>query len=195
MFDESGYDTGPTTVLPGPSPYDAATDEPVERARPGWHAGADLGLLVLRLVVGVLFIAHGLQALFGWFQGAGIDGTADQLRGYGFTNATAMAWLNGLSELVGGTFVALGLFTPAGAAAILGVMASAIWVKFNGNDFAGKVELESVYAAAAFAILFAGPGRVSLDRPTPWYRNAAAYGVVFLLIAAAATVAVLIVFR
>jgi putative oxidoreductase len=194
-FDETGFSSSTTTALPG----EPRTDEELEalggRPRAGWHAGADIGLLALRLVVGPLFIAHGLQKLFGWFQGDGIDGTADLLAGFGYTHTTTLAWATGLSELVGGTFLTLGLFTPAGAAAILGVMANVIAIKFNRNDFAGAVELEAVYAAAAFALLFAGPGRVSLDRPTPWYRYAGAFGVVFLLIAAAAAVTVLVVLR
>ena len=201
-FDESGFDGGETTTIFSDTPaYDALTEEAPERARAaGWHAGLDLGLLVLRLVLGGLFVAHGLQKLFGWFQGDagvnGINGTVKLIEGFGFhSHTTVLAWATGLTELVGGTLVLLGLFTPAGAAAILGLMGSAIWVKFNGNDFAGRVELESIYAAAAFALLFTGPGRVSLDRPTPWYRHTSAFGVIFFLLAAAAAVTTLMVFR
>jgi putative oxidoreductase len=194
-FDTSGYSGAETTVLPDTSSYDPFNDVTTKPAGPLWHAGADLGLLVLRLVLGALFIGHGLGQLFGWFQGDGLDGTEQLLASFGFSNTTALAWVTGVTGLVGGVFVLLGLFTPAGAAAMLGLMGSAIWVKFNGNDFAGRVELEAIYAAAAFAILFAGPGRVSLDRPTPWYRNASAFGVVFFIIAAGAMVTMLLVFR
>jgi putative oxidoreductase len=195
-FDTSGYSTSDTTVLPDTSTYDPFNDDSAAKpAGPLWHAGADLGLLVLRLVLGALFIAHGLGRLFGWFQGGGLSGTEQLLAGFGFTNTGVLAWVTGVTELVGGVFVLLGLFTPVGAAAILGLMGTAIWVRFNGNDFAGRVELEAIYAAAAFAILFAGPGRVSLDRPTPWYRNASAFGVVFFVLAVGAMVTMLIVFR
>jgi putative oxidoreductase len=198
-FDDTDYGSQ-TTVLPGSSPYDSFTDETttvIDRPRKAatWHAGADLGLLVLRVTLGALFIAHALQQLFGWFQGDGLTGTANLLAHFGYHNTAILAWVTGLSQLVGGTFVLLGLFTPIGAAAILGVMANAIIVKFHGSDFAGGVELESIYAAAAFAILFAGPGRVSLDRPTPWYRYNYAFGVVFFVIAIGATVTFLLVFR
>jgi putative oxidoreductase len=195
-FDTSGFSSAETTVLPDTSSYDPFTDETATKpAGPVWHAGADLGLLILRVVLGGLFIAHGLGQLFGWFQGPGLGGTEDLLRGFGFHDVTVLAWVTGVTGLVGGVFVLLGLFTPAGAAAMLGLMGSAIWVKFNGNQFAGSVELESIYAAAAFAVLFAGPGRVSLDRPTPWYRNASAFGVVFFIIAVGAVVTMLLVFR
>lgn len=193
--DDDAFSTEPTSVLPSSSPYDGFPDEAPAVRKNGWHAGADLGLLVLRLVLGGLFIAHALQHLFGWLQGRGLDGMADQLARFGYSNNTILAWVTGLTELVGGTFVLLGLFTPAGAAAILAVMANAIVVKFNVDLFAGGVELESIFAASAFAVLFAGPGRISLDRPTPWYRNASAFGVVFFLLAAAASVTMLLVFR
>jgi putative oxidoreductase len=195
-FDTTGYSSAETTVLPDTSSYDPFNDEVATKtAGPVWHAGADLGLLVLRIVLGGLFIAHGLGQLFGWFQGPGLDGTEQQLASFGFSNTTALAWVTGVTGLVGGVFVLLGLFTPIGSAAMLGLMGSAIWVKFDGGFFAGHVELESIYAAAAFAILFAGPGRVSLDRPTPWYRNASAFGVVFFIVAVGAMVAMLVVFR
>jgi putative oxidoreductase len=201
-YDESAYGASDDTTIFGTPAYDGLTEEtPPERAgEAGWHAGLDLGLLVLRLVLGGLFVAHGLQKLFGWFQSDGtvdgINGTVKLLEGFGFhDHTTLLAWITGVTELAGGTLIVLGLFTPAGAAAILGLMGSAIWVRFNGHYFAGRVELESMYAAAAFALLFIGPGRVSLDRPTPWYRHASAFGVVFFLLAAAASVTMLVVFR
>lgn len=195
MFDESGYSSAPTTMLPGSSPFDEEAAEVAEERRARWHGGADFGLLVLRLVVGALFIAHGLQKLFGWFNGDGINGTADLLAGFGYRETTILAWVTGVTELTGGALLVLGLFTPIGAAAILGVMANVLVVKADMDMFAANVELESVYAAAAFALLFAGPGRVSLDRPTHWYRYAPAYGFVFLLVSAAASVTMLLVFR
>jgi putative oxidoreductase len=196
-FDDGEFSSQTTTVLPGADPYDGFTeDAPVAGPKPaGWHAGADLGLLVLRVTLGALFIGHALQQLFGWFHGTGLDGTSATLAHFGYHSTSILAWVTGLTQLVGGTFVLLGLFTPIGAAAILGVMANVIIVKINGNDFAGGVELESIYAAAAFTILFAGPGRISLDRPTPWYRHVPAFGVAFFLVAAAATTTMLLVFR
>jgi putative oxidoreductase len=201
--DEGGFGGGAeTTTLFSDTPaYDALTEDDRPQPSPAsWHGGLDLGLLVLRLVLGGLFIAHGLQKLFGWFQGStglnGINGTVKVLETFGFhSHTTLLAWITGTTELVGGTLVLLGIFTPAGAAAILGLMGSAIWVKYNGHEFVGNVEVESIYAAAAFALLFTGPGRVSLDRPTPWYRHTPAWGTVFFLIAAAASVTMVVVFR
>jgi putative oxidoreductase len=91
--------------------------------------------------------------------------------------------------------VVLGLFFPVGAAAILAVMANVIVVKGNWNQFLGGVELEMIYAAAAFGLLFAGPGRVALDRHTPWWRRAPLFGLIFLVIAAGLSVVTLVVWR
>lgn len=195
LFDGNEYSDAPTTILPGSFDYEPVTEEPPGRKPPGWHAGADLGLLVLRLVVGGMFIAHALQHLFGWFAGDGINGLAKTVGALGFNHTTLLAWIAGFTELAGGMLVLLGLFTPIGAAALLWLMANVIVAKFNGHFFAGDVETESVYAAAAFALLFAGPGRVSLDRHTPWYRNVLAFGVVFFVIAVGAAVTTLLVFR
>jgi putative oxidoreductase len=195
LFDGNEYSDAPTTILPGSFDYEPVTEEPPGRKPPGWHAGADLGLLVLRLVVGAMFIAHALQHLFGWFAGDGINGMSKTLSELGYNHTPLLAWITGFTELVGGVLVLLGLFTPIGAAALLGLMANVIITKFNGHLFAGDVELESVYAAAAFTLLFAGPGRVSLDRSTPWYRNVLAFGVVFFVIAAGVAVTMLLVFR
>jgi putative oxidoreductase len=197
LFDEGGYSSAETTVLPNPSSmYDEPSDsEVVARRRPGWHVGADLGLLLLRLALGGLFIAHGLRSLFGLFGGGGISDVADTMTSFGFSNPTLLAWVTGVCELAGGTLVLLGLFTPIGAAMILGVMANVVIVSFNTGEFVGGVELEWIYGGAALALLFAGPGRISLDRPTPWYRNAAAFGALGLVLAAGATVLTLLVFR
>ncbi len=170
-------------------------EEVVEREPHTWHFGADLGLLVLRVVVGALFVGHGLQKVFGLMQGPGIDGFARVLTGFGFEQATLLSWATGITELVAGALLVLGLFTPAAAAAVLGVMANAIWVRVDVDQFAGAVELEVVYAAAAFALLFAGAGRISLDRSTPWFRRAPAFGFLFLLLAAGLTVLTLVVLR
>jgi putative oxidoreductase len=204
-FDDAGYSSSsaPTTYVP-----DVAVDEDeFERPKPGWHAGADIGLLVLRLGLGGAFILAGLQKLFGLFGGPGINGFAGELGQSGFNQTTLLAWVTGVSELGGGALLVLGLFSQFGAAAILGVMANVLFFKItggatffgkgSGNYLAGQggFELEAIYAVAAFALMFTGPGRVSIDRPTPWYRHPGAIGFISLLLAAGATAVTLFVFR
>jgi putative oxidoreductase len=197
-FGQYDFTQGATQIIKAPGAQDDADDDgdydPFDDARrthpASWHGGADVGLLVLRLSLAVLFVAHGVQHLFGWLNGPGIGGTEKMLAGFGFDHTTLLAWLNGGTEILGGVLLGLGLFTPAGAAAVIGLMACAIAVRADVNLFAAGVELEIIYAAAAFAILFAGPGRMALDRHTPWYRKAPTFGVIFLVIALGAAAGV-----
>ena len=196
MFDEDdAYTSAPTTNFSSfddESPLEASAKE----RTPEWHRGLDLGLLVLRLAIGALFIAHGTDKLFGWFNdGMGMEATKQMLTGFGYTEPGALALVVALSETAGGLLVILGLFFPAGAAALLGVMANVIVVKGDWNLFLGDVELEMMYGAAALALLFTGPGRFALDRHTHWWRKAPVYGFVFLILAAGLTVVTLVVFR
>ena len=196
MFDDDdAYTSEPTTDFSSydhESPLEASAKE----RTPEWHRGLDFGLLVLRLAIGAFFVAHGTDKLFGWFNdGMGMEATRQMLTGFQFTEPGLLAWVVALSETVGGVLVILGLFFPAGAAALLGVMANVIVVKADWSLFLGDVELEMTYAAAAFAMLFAGPGRFALDRHTHWWRKAPVYGFVFLILAAGLTVVTLVVFR
>jgi putative oxidoreductase len=192
--DDGGYSDAQTTTFGGLDDS-AATTAPVRRA-PEWHRGLDIGLLVLRLALGSFFVAHGLDKLFGWFnEGMGMDATRQMLSGFGFTEPGALTWVVALSETIGGVLVILGLFFPAGAAALLGVMVNVIVVKGEWNIFLGGVELEMTYAAAAFALLFTGPGRFAIDRHTHWWRKAPVYGFVFLVLTAGLSVVTLVVFR
>ncbi|HVK20498.1 MAG TPA: DoxX family protein [Actinokineospora sp.] len=183
----SGYDDATTALT---TEDDVAVREPHQ-----WHFGADLGLLVLRVTLGALVVGHGLQKVFGIMQGPGINGFAQWLTSLGFEQATLLAWVTGITELVSGSLLILGLFTPAAAAGVLGVIANAIWVQVDIKEFAGAVEKETLYAAAAFALLFAGAGKISLDRNTPWFRRAPAFGFIFLLLAAGLSVVTLVVMR
>ncbi|MEU4762666.1 DoxX family protein [Actinosynnema sp. NPDC023794] len=193
-FDASGYTPIADLDDKPASHYDTFEDD--ERKPFGWTAGADIGLLVLRLALGGAFVMHGLQKVFGLFGGPGIDGFAQYLQSTGFREARILAWVTGITELGGGALLVLGLFTPLAAAGVLGVMANVIALKYRGGFFAPNgVELEAVYAAMAFATLFAGPGRAALDYNRSWFRHPLLSGFICLVIAAGATAATLYVFR
>ena len=85
----------------------------------------DIGLLILRLVIGTLFIGHGTQKLFGWWNGGGPAGTARFFDQVGFRPAPPLAIVAGLTETGGGSLITLGLLTPLGAAGVIGVMTAA----------------------------------------------------------------------
>src|SRR5438105_2161032 len=87
-----------------------------------------LGLLVLRVGLGLTVSAHGAQKLFGWYGGSRIAGFSAHLDRMGLIPATFWAWIAALSEFVGGLLVALGLLGPLGCFAVMGAMSMAIWL-------------------------------------------------------------------
>jgi putative oxidoreductase len=123
------------------------------------------GMLLLRIVVGTLFIGHGTRKLFGWFGGDGRQGTAELVGSLRYHPPKTVAILLGLAETVGGTLLLLGLLTPVGTALIVGVMVSAILVVHAPKgvwNTDGGLELPLVYIFASLAAALA-PGRFSLD--------------------------------
>jgi putative oxidoreductase len=126
----------------------------------------DLVLLVLRVVVGLLFVGHGTQKLFGWFGGHGLAGTGGFFESLGLRPGRVHAFAGGLGEAGGGLLLALGLLTPIGAAAIIGVMTVAIIVVHLSKGVwvtNGGFEYNLVLMSVAFALAGVGPGSWSLD--------------------------------
>ncbi len=126
-----------------------------------------IGLLILRLVVGLSLAAHGAQKLFGWFGGYGIAGTGQFLEQLGFRPGRVHAAQAGLAEVLGGLFLAAGFLTPAAAAAVVAVMlVAAVSVHVKSGFFAhnGGYEYTLVLGGAALALAFTGPGAFSLDQ-------------------------------
>lgn len=126
----------------------------------------EIGLLILRVVVGALFVGHGTQKLFGWFGGPGPDGTGQFFGALGYPRGRQMGQLAGAAETGGGFLLLLGLATPLGAAAIIGVMLNAALGPHLANGLwntDGGYELPLVFASCAIALAFTGPGAISLD--------------------------------
>jgi putative oxidoreductase len=126
----------------------------------------DIGLLILRLVVGLTLAAHGAQKLFGWFGGYGLAGTGGFLEQLGFRPGKVQAFLAGAAELGGGLLLAAGLATPVAAPLIITVMLVAVVSVHLPKGFFvtnGGYEYNLVLAAAALAFAFVGPGLYSLD--------------------------------
>lgn len=126
----------------------------------------DIGLLILRLVLGLTLAAHGAQKLFGWFGGYGLAGTGGFLEKLGFRPGKLQAFVAGLAEFAGGLLLAAGLATPFAAAAIITVMVVAIGSVHLSKGFFianGGYEFNLLIIAAALALAFVGPGEYSLD--------------------------------
>jgi putative oxidoreductase len=129
-------------------------------------ASVDVGLLVLRVLVGVTFSLHGFQKLLGWFGGGGLDGTASWFRSLGFGGGRVAAVMAGSGEIAGGLGLALGLLTPLAAAAMVGVMTVAALVNHADNGFWSAKkgwELNGYLIVVAVAVAVTGPGAYSLD--------------------------------
>ena len=125
-----------------------------------------IGLLILRLAVGLTLAAHGSQKLFGWFGGGGISGTAPILESLGFRPGRVSAAMAGIAEFGGGLFLALGLLTPLAASVLVGVMIVAIVSVHWANGFflmKSGYEYAFVLGAAAAGLAFTGPGALSAD--------------------------------
>ena len=124
----------------------------------------DLGLLVLRLVIGGVMLAHGLQK-FGLLGGPGLEGITGFFAKLGFRPAQAWAPLVALVETVGGVFLVLGLLTPVAGLLIGADLLVAIvvvhWPRFWSQD--GGLEFPLPIAAGAIALALVGPGAWSLD--------------------------------
>jgi putative oxidoreductase len=124
------------------------------------------GLLIVRLVAGLIMAAHGAQKLFGWFGGYGLTGTGRFFDGLGFRPGAAFAAAAGTGEVASGLLIALGLFGPIGPGLMISVMVVAILSVHAGNGlFAASngMELPLLYAAVAAALAFTGYGAYSLD--------------------------------
>src|SRR5947209_6325586 len=125
------------------------------------------GLLIARLVLGLLLAGHGSQKLFGWFGGHGLQGTGGFMESLGLRPGQLWAALAGLSEFGGGVLTVLGFLNPLGPLGVIGAMAMAakkvhwstpIWATEGG------AELPVTNLAAAMALMLNGPGKYSLDR-------------------------------
>ena len=128
--------------------------------RAGW------GMTVLRIIVGIIFMAHGSQKLFGLFGGGGLAGTAQFMESLGLTPAMPMAILSGGAEFFGGLALVIGLLARPAAVALIGLLVVAIFsVHINNGLFMSNNGYEFALAllGGAVAVLFEGAGRASLD--------------------------------
>jgi putative oxidoreductase len=129
--------------------------------------GLALGLLILRVGVGLTIAGHGAQKLFGWFGGSGISGTAAGMGRVGFRPGPLWAWVAGLGEFGGGVLLTLGLLSPLGGFAVAGAMVVAIVSSHLSKGFwnrNGGIEFPLMIAVPALALTLIGPGAYSFDQ-------------------------------
>jgi putative oxidoreductase len=127
---------------------------------PEWSR--DLALLIARIAVGVVFIAHGAQKFLQW----GIDGTATSFGQMGIPVPGVSAWGAALIETLGGAALVLGVALPAaGVLLALNMLGALVLVHLGNGLFSsgGGFEYVLVLAVASLALGFNG-GRFALDR-------------------------------
>jgi len=130
-----------------------------------------LPLLIVRLVIGLGFAAHGAQKLFGWFGGYGLAGTGGFFESAGFKPGKLFAGAAGVVELLGGLLLALGLGGPIGPMLIISVMLVAILAVHLSHGFfasSSGIEMPLLYLALGFTFAFVGFGAYSLDAALGW---------------------------
>lgn len=124
------------------------------------------GPLALRVPVGIIFVAHGAQKLFGAFGGHGLEGTGQWMASIGLSPGYLMALLAGSAEFFGGLALIVGLLTrPAAAMLALTMLVAIFGVHIDKGLFMSNNGYEYALAllAASVSLLFTGAGRLSLD--------------------------------
>jgi putative oxidoreductase len=124
-----------------------------------------VGLLAVRWAVGIVFIAHGHNHIFG---GGKIAGTASWFAGLGMRPGWLHAWTASLTELGAGVLLILGLLTPLASAGVIGTMVVALVTNHLRNGFfifrpGEGYEYVVTLIAVGFGLGCVGSGRFSLD--------------------------------
>lgn len=172
------YSAPPAGVAPGAAaPVEIAPSDAEVKAA-GRRGTQDLGLLLLRVALGLIFIAHGLQKAFGWFGGSGPDAFRATLTEAGYQNAGVLTYVGAGVQIAAGVLLVLGLFTPLAAAAALAFGVNSLLVTFDAQRqegglaiFGSETEYLLLLALVAAAVILAGPGRYGFDGSRGWARR------------------------
>ncbi|MCT7659199.1 DoxX family protein [Mycobacterium deserti] len=184
-------------------PIEPTEIEPEAAARADRRGTQDLGLLVLRLAIGAMLIAHGLQKAFGLWGGPGLNGFEESLTDMGFRYADILTYVATGGQIAAGVLLVLGLFTPVAAAGALaylvtGVLAEAMMAHEEARLSAFLTdghEYKVFLVCAVAALVLTGPGRYGFDAGRGWARRPFVGSFVALLVGVGAGVAVWVLFN
>jgi putative oxidoreductase len=125
----------------------------------------DLGLLLVRLILGIVLMFHGSQKLFGWFDGGGMEKFTQTLEELQIPMPQVSAYLSAGTEFVGGALIVLGFLTRLVAVPVMVNMLVAV-IAVHRHEFAaqkGGMEYPLMLCVVALALVFMGAGRFSVD--------------------------------
>jgi putative oxidoreductase len=140
----------------------------------------EVGILLLRITVGLTLAAHGAQKTFGWWGGHGPAATGQFMESMGFRPGRRHALIAGWTEILGGLLLAVGFVTPLAAAIVASVMIVAAALAHWKNGFfstGGGYEYNLVLGVAALAVAFTGPGSLSVDHAFGLSQSGITWGV------------------
>jgi putative oxidoreductase len=171
----------PSAHQPGPSaePTEIEPDGGVGRADGGRRGTQDLGLMLLRVGLGALLIAHGLQKAFGLWGGQGLTGFQQSLADLGYQHANILVFVGVGAQIGAGVLLVLGLFTPLAAAAALAYLINSLLAAVSAQPDSGYFpfflpnghEYLVVLIVLAAALTLTGPGRYGFDAGRGWARR------------------------
>ena len=126
---------------------------------------SDVALLVLRVAIGAVFLAHGWNHIF---RGGRIAGTGRWFESLGMRPGVVHAWLASVTEIGAGVLLIVGLFTPLAGAGVVGVMLVAWITNHRGNGFfifrpGEGWEYVMTLTVTGLALAMLGSGSISLD--------------------------------
>jgi putative oxidoreductase len=151
-----------------------------DRVRAAGRRGTQhLGLLILRVGLGAVFVAHGLQKLFGWWGGQGLNGFKNSLSDIGYQHADILTYCAAGGEIAAGVLLVLGLFTPLAAAGALAYLVNSLLAGMSAQHRSGSFpyflpnghEYEITLIVMAAAVILVGPGRYGFDAGRGWARR------------------------
>jgi putative oxidoreductase len=189
----------PTSGSSTAEPAEIGAGEDDERQRAAGKRGTQhLGLLVLRVGLGVVLGAHALQKLFGLWGGQGVTGFKNSLSDAGYQHADILAYVSAGGELVAAVLLVLGLFTPVAAAGALAFLINGLLATVSARPHSQIFsfflpeghEYQITLIVLAVAVILAGPGRYGLDARRGWAHRPFIGSFVALLAGIAAGIAV-----
>ncbi|WP_030396168.1 DoxX family protein [Kitasatospora purpeofusca] len=125
----------------------------------------DTGILILRLLAGLLVAGHGVQKISSHLGGKGLEGGTEEFRADGFRGGVVTALAAGGGQIGSGLLLAAGFLTPLAATGVIGVMTVALTVKWHHGLWVQNdgYEYPLVLIGTAAALAATGPGAWSLD--------------------------------